>query len=283
MIIDVHTHVFSPEVSSKRDYYCTQDACFGLLYADSRAKLSRSEDLLQSMDANHIDVSVVQNIGWVNHDLCCRSNDYIIESALKYPDRLIGFCSIQPREPEKAIAELERCFKQGIRGVGELRPDVQGFDLSDSDLLDPLVDYIKKNDGVLSVHASEPVGHGYKGKGNVTPACLYDFIRRYPDLKIILAHFGGGLPFYELMPEVRSLLKNVYYDTAAAPFLYAPAVYNVVHNSCGSHKLLYGSDWPLLEQARVLHHIASGSLDQSESEAILSRNAARLFQFEARE
>lgn len=280
MVIDVHTHIFSPAITSQRDYYCLEDACFGLLYADPKAKLSGAEGLLQSMDANNIDISVVQNIGWCSHDLCCRSNDYIIESVLRYSDRLIGFCSIQPCDPEKAIVELERCFKQGIRGVGELRPDVQGFDLSNGDLLDPLVDIIERNNAVLSIHASEPVGHEYKGKGNVTPGCLYNFVRRYPGLKIILAHFGGGLPFYELMPEVRSALENVYYDTAAAPFLYDSAVYNVVRGICGSRKLLYGSDWPLLDQSRVLRHIASGSLDRANSEAILYQNAARLFRLQ---
>ncbi len=283
VIIDVHTHIFSPEISSRRDYYCSNDACFNLLYGDHVAKLRGVEDLLQSMDANGIDISVVQNIGWTSHDLCCRSNDYIIESILKYPGRLIGFCSIQPREPEKAIAEMDRCFKHGIRGVGELRPDVQGFDLDNSDLLDPLVDFIKKNNAVFSIHASEPVGHEYKGKGNVTPGRLYTFVKHYPDLQIILAHFGGGLPFYELMPEVRSILGNVYYDTAAAPFLYGPGVYTTVNGICGSRKLLYGTDWPLLDQSRVLLHIASGSLSQADSKAILYQNAVHLFQLEKRE
>lgn len=277
VIIDVHTHIFSPEIASRRDYYCTRDICFSLLYADKRAQLKQAEDLIRSMDANYIDRSVVLNIGWTNGELCSRNNDYIIESVMKFPDRLIGFCSIQPLDGDQALAELERCFKAGMRGVGELRPDVQGYDLNDSRLISPVVAMIRQYRAVLSLHASEPVGHNYAGKGAVTPGILYRFIKDHSGLNIILAHFGGGLPFYELMPEVHTSLQQTYYDSAAAPFLYNPAIYQTVGNICSYQKILFGSDWPLLDQSRVIKHIDSSSLAQPARESILFGNAARLF------
>lgn len=277
MIIDTHTHIFSPEIAGKREHYCSVDACFDTLYSNAKAKLSQVEDLIYSMDENHIMTSVILNIGWVNHELCVRNNDYILEAVSRYPGRLIGFCSIQPLELGKAIRELERCFKAGARGVGELRPDIQGFDLGNDELLSPITDTINKNNAFLLVHASEPVGHDYNGKGNVTPEVLYNFIKRHNDMNILLAHFGGGLPFYELMPEVNSVLKKTYYDTAAAPFLYGPGIYKVVNQVCGRGKLLFGSDWPLLDQSRVFRHIDSAGLNNTERDNILSKNAARLF------
>jgi predicted TIM-barrel fold metal-dependent hydrolase len=51
----------------------------------------------------------------------------------------------------------------------------------------------------------------------VTPRILFDFISSFREVTVILAHFGGGLMFYELMPEVKDVLTNTYYDTAAAP------------------------------------------------------------------
>lgn len=279
MIIDAHAHIFSPEIANSRDYYCSQDLCFGSLYSDRRASLNQAEDLIRSMDDNEIERSVVLNIGWTRGDFCRRNNDYIIESVLKYPDRLIGFCSVQPRDGDKAVAELERCFKAGIRGVGEMRPDIQGYELTDSGLISPIVSMIRQYSAVLSLHASEPVGHEYAGKGAVTPNLLYRFIKNYPGMNIILAHFGGGLPFYELMPEVSIDLKNTYYDSAAAPFLYNSSVYQAIGKICGYHKVLFGSDWPLLDQARVIKHIDAGSLDYSARENIMYGNAARLFGF----
>lgn len=279
MIIDVHTHVFCPEMTKDRNYYCSKDACFDLLYADPKAKLCNVEELLDSMDDSGITRSIVLNIGWVNADLCEKNNDYIIESINKYPGRLTGFCSIQPLEHEKAIKELKRCFRAGIRGVGELRPDIQGYSLTDSKIISPLIEIIRDNNAALSIHASEPVGHDYSGKGDTTPGILHKFIQSYPDINIVLAHFGGGIPFYELMPEVRKTLANTYYDTAAAPFLYTSNIYRSIIDICGSGKLLFGSDWPLLNQSRILKHIDEGCVDNKERERILYSNADRLMNF----
>jgi len=280
MIIDSHTHIFSPEISGRREYYCSKDACFSSLYSEPKARLSQAEDLIQSMDQKGIKASVIHNIGWVNQALCERNNNYILESAAKYPGRLIGFCSVQPLERERAARELERCFKAGARGVGEMRPDVQGFDLGDEKLLAPLIDVIKEHNAVLSIHASEPVGHGYNGKGETVPGILYKFIQKHAGVDIILAHFGGGLPFYELMPEVSKVLERTCYDTAAAPFLYKPHIYHVINSLCGSSKLLFGSDWPLLDQSRVIRHIESAGLGDADRDNILFANAARLFKLD---
>ena len=47
------------------------------------------------------------------------------------------------------------------------------------------------------------------------------FCLNHPEVKVIFAHFGGGLWIYEMMPEMKLALKNAYYDTAAAPFFMA--------------------------------------------------------------
>lgn len=277
MIIDVHCHIFSPVIKENREHYCSTDACFNLLYSHPKAKLCSVEDLIRSMDENEIEVSAILNIGWVKHDNCLRNNDYILESISRYPGRLIGFCAIQPVEREKALEELQRCFKAGIKGVGELRPDLQGYDINDDQLLSPIIEIIDRNNACLSLHASEPVGHIYNGKGDMVPGILYEFIRKHQRTNIILAHFGGGLPFYELMPEVKSILTNTYYDTAAAPFLYHPDIYIALKNICGEGKILFGSDWPLLEQSRVVKHITSAGLSKEYSDKIFANNAHRLF------
>ncbi|MCX6005839.1 MAG: amidohydrolase family protein [Chloroflexi bacterium] len=276
MIIDSHTHIFSREVLLDREQYCTSDPCFGLLYSSPRARLLSAEELINAMDERGISKSAVLNIGWASHDMCVRTNDYILESIAKYPARLMGFCSIQPREREKALLEIERCCHAGAKGIGELRPDAQGYDLNDEELMSPLVKHAVKRGMIFLFHASEPVGHLYAGKGSMTPGIIYSFIERHPDLKVILAHFGGGLAFYELMPEVSRVLSNTYYDTAAAPFLYAPQIYRAIISIGGSSKILFGSDWPLLDPARVADHIKSANLDPNDVENIFHANAGRL-------
>ncbi|GAI11657.1 unnamed protein product, partial [marine sediment metagenome] len=80
MIIDLHTHIFSPWVRERRDEYIKRDPCFSLLYSQQKAKLATAEELIASMDETGVDLSVVLNIGWASHELCVETNDYILNS-----------------------------------------------------------------------------------------------------------------------------------------------------------------------------------------------------------
>jgi predicted TIM-barrel fold metal-dependent hydrolase len=78
------------------------------------------------------------------------------------------------------------------------------------------------------------------------------------------------------MPEVKEALKNVYFDTAASPFLYSPRVYEQVIRLVGADKVLFGSDYPLLAQSRLLAEVAALELPPETRELVLSGNARRL-------
>ena len=282
MIIDFHTHVFSPQMKKNRSKYIDSDPCFAILYSEKEAKLATADELIASMDKAGIDISVILNLGWATHELCVETNDYILESITRYPNRLVGFCAIQPHSSRAAIAEVERCAKGGIKGIGELRPDVQLLDLNDDEVMEPFIEVVRKHKLILLTHASEPVGHQYPGKGSITPDILYPFITNFPDLTIVCAHWGGGLPFYALMPEVKKAMSNVFFDTAASPFLYSPQVYNQVIQLVGGDKILFGSDYPLLGQGRLLKEISSLDLPEESKSLILSGNAQRLLKIKGK-
>lgn len=275
VIIDLHTHIFAPDVVEHRASYLRRDPCFAELYSDPKAKLATAEDLIASMDRCGIDMSAAVNIGWASHELCVQTNDYILEAATRYPNRLIPFCSIQPRTAE-APGELDRCAAAGAQGVGEMRPDIQQFDVTDPDTMDPVVNAAVEHGLIFLTHSSEPVGHHYPGKGTVTPDMLYRFISRYPQLKVICAHWGGGLPFYALMPEVAEVMRNSHFDTAATHLLYKPSVFQTVLDLVGAHRILFGSDFPLVSQSRAADYVRSLDLDPKAAEAILGANAQRL-------
>ncbi len=276
MVIDTHTHVFSPRVVSHREEYVRRDPCFALLYSNPKAQLVTVRELLVSMDYCEIDVSVIAGIGWTSQELCAENNDYLLECLARYPHRLVGLASIQPRAGDAAMKELERCVQGGVKGVGEMRADIQGFDLA-SGILSEVAAFLIEHKLVWLSHASEPVGHCYPGKGVLTPEVLYPFVLRYPMLKIILAHWGGGLPFYAAMPEVRKALNNIYFDTAASSYLYDPIVYRQVVDTMGAEHVLFGSDYPLMSPARALAEIRASGLTESEQVAITSENARGLF------
>ena len=276
MIIDFHTHIVPPWIKERRQEYLGRDPLFDHLYSNPKAKLATADDLIASMDEEGIDISVALNIGWISHELCQETNDYIMEAVSHYPKRLVGFCAIQPKAGDVAIAELERCAKGGLRGIGELRPDVQGFDLGDEATMAPIVKAANRHGMILLTHSSEPVGHQYAGKGEVTPDILYRFIGRFPQIPFVCAHWGGGLPFYALMPEVASALQNVFFDTAATPFLYRPEIFRYIADIAGVDKILFGTDYPLMPQNRVMKQLRSLDMGVDAEKLILGDNAKRL-------
>jgi predicted TIM-barrel fold metal-dependent hydrolase len=276
MIVDFHTHILSPRLQENRYRYLGRDVCFDLLYKDPKAKIATAEELIANMDNDGVNVSVVLNIGWSSHELCHETNDYILDATARYPTRLVGFCAIQPLAGEKAIVELERCVKGGAKGIGELRCDTQGFDFTDRDVMGPIAQTAVKHGLILLTHASEPVGHSYSGKGDITPGLLYSFITNFPDLTLVCAHWGGGLPFYALMPEVAKALSNVYFDTAASPWLYGDEIFRHVTQIIGPEKVLYGSDFPLMKQSKLVKSIQALDISAEVKSMILGGNARRL-------
>ncbi len=276
VIIDFHTHIFPPWVREKRNEYIKRDPCFSLLYSQPKAKMATAEELVASMNETKVDLSVVLNIGWASQELCVETNDYILDSISRYPDRLIAFCSVQPKEEDAAIIEVERCARAGARGIGEMRPDVQGFNLTDKMIMQPLVDVAVTHNLIFLTHSSEPVGHQYAGKGEVTPTILYSFIVNFPDLKVVCAHWGGGLPLHALMPEVARALANVSFDTAATILLYQAGIFKQVSNIIGSDKILFGTDYPLISQNRIIAQIQSLELGEEDKAKILGGNAQKL-------
>ena len=253
-ITDFHTHIFPPCLREDRARWVERDATFGELYADPRAQSASAEDLIAAMDEDGVGRAVVMGMGWTEPSLAREANDYLIESQRRYPERISAFCSVNPAWGEAAAKEIDRCARAGLIGVGELHPDTQGFDLGDERILRPTLEAANEHGMIITTHSSEPVGHAYPGKGRTTPDTLLRFIetaQSYESVRIVCAHWGGGLPFYALMPEVRESLSKVWFDTAATPFLYTPEVFAVAANLIGIDKILPASDFPLLRFRRI--------------------------------
>ncbi len=276
MIIDFHAHVLPPPVKEARRRYVEKDAAFAQIYSGENVKIATAEDIISSMDRDGVDISVIVNYSWSTHEFCVETNDYILESVSRYPKRLIGFCAVSSYTDAASLKEIERCVSGGVKGVGELRPDTQTLDYTRKNVIKPFTDLLRKHKLITLTHASEPVGHIYPGKGAATPGVLYQFIAHFNGLPVVCAHWGGGLPFYDLMPEVRDALKDVYYDTAVSPFLYRPEIYLQVSRLVGADRILYGSDFPVMAQGRIIKEINEAGLPDEAEKQILGENARRL-------
>jgi predicted TIM-barrel fold metal-dependent hydrolase len=168
---------------------------------------------------------------------------------MSYPERLSGFAVVSPAE-RGAAHEIERACDAGLRGVGELFPSGQRFDIADAALTAAFTGVCAERGIPVLVHANEPVGHYYPGKTDTTLRQLELFVEHSPDNDIILAHWGGGLLFYEAMPEIRRKFARVFYDCAASPFLYDSRIYETARQLGLESKILFGSDYPLISISR---------------------------------
>jgi len=278
MIIDCHTHIFPEEAREDRDAFCRRDEGFSSIYKNSKAKMVGVEDLIATMDEHRIERSVICGFSWKHPDLCSLHNRYLLESASRYPNRLIVFISLLFSNPDWSGRELDRAMKGGARGVGELAFYYDEMTSQDVYTMKPVLAQMEKQGIPLLLHTNETIGHSYPGKGRTPLERFYELILSFPNLPIILGHWGGGLPFYELMPEVAKVMANVYYDTAASPFLYSNKIYTIVSEIVGVEKIFFGTDFPLISPQRYLKELEVSGLSRQDQEKILGLNFSRLIE-----
>ncbi len=281
MIIDFHTHIFPKAIRKNREKYFSSEHAFKLLYRSSDSKLVGAKELVDSMNEQGVDKSVVFGFPWKDQETFKTHNDYIMESVAKYPQHLVGLCCLDPSSSE-AAKEALRCFDGGLAGIGELAFYLSGIDAASLKRLNPLMEICQDKDFPILIHTNEPIGHDYPGKTPNTLRQIYDLIKRFPNNTIVLAHWGGGIFFYNLLKkEVKESLKNVYFDTAASPFLYDTYIYKYAKEIVGLEKILFGSDFPLLKPARYFKELEQAGLSKDNIDSICGRNAARILKLQS--
>ncbi len=276
MRIDIHTHIFPDFIREDRSRFFDNEPAFSLLYDSPKSKLVGADQLVAEMDAQGVDKAVTFGFPWRTADTFRRHNDYILAAVAKYPDRLIGFCCMDALEPT-APAEVERCLAAGLSGVGELAFYCSDMACQDMGAMDEIMALARRFDRPVMIHTNEPVGHDYPGKTQNTLAQIYAMVKKYSGNRLILAHWGGGIFWYNLMKkEVSQTLAHVWFDTAASPFLYRPDVYRLAVELAGPEKILLGTDYPLLSAKRYLAEMDQAGLSAPHKEMICGGNAAAL-------
>jgi predicted TIM-barrel fold metal-dependent hydrolase len=276
MILDAHTHIFPPEVCRRREDFFADEPAFRLLYDSPKAKLVDPEGMLKALEDAEVEAAVVLGFPWRQERLWRRQHEVMLEAVRRWPQRFIGFCAVHPLEPG-APREVERCLATGFRGVGELAWYLEDLGEDLATYLGPIAELCQHYRAPLMLHINDPVGHDYPGKGTISLPAVYRLIRDFPEVTWILAHWGGGLPFYGLMKkEAPEVYQRVYFDTAASPYLYRPEIYRLAGEMVGPEKILFGSDYPLLPPSRYLKEMQEANLPEDWQEMILSKNLAGL-------
>ncbi|MEO0509352.1 MAG: amidohydrolase family protein [Verrucomicrobiota bacterium] len=286
MIIDCHTHCYPKEVSSAPRKWA--EANNELHWAELVTPTDRKsiqdwatpEQMLVQMDRAGVDKAALLGWYWENEATCRWHNRIISDWVAQAPDRFIGFASILPNVD--VIEQLEYAQELGLCGAGELHPGIQGFDSQDPHWLS-MSTWCATHDWPVNFHASADSGD--HPSAVATP--LDDYLRmaeKTPELKIILAHWGGGIPWLTDQP----LPKNLYFDSSANPLLYDVDKFREVIERVGPEKILFGSDYPLrlyprlqkqADMKKFIDQIQNeGSLSDTELEMLFRWNAQQLFQ-----
>lgn len=265
MLVDIHTHIFPPSFIKARKTLMKTEMQFGEIYGDSSAKMATAEDLLDSMSTAGVDISVACGFWWSDAGLAQEHADYLLEAEKKSQEsaisRIIPFVPVQKTDPPDFPL-----------GVGELRKNQRADLGAATDLR-----------GVVLVHVSEEVGHQYSGKsGGLTVGELWLLLSNNPNLRVIAAHWGGGLPFYALMPEVQELIDSgrIVFDSAASKYLYRSDIYKLIPTLVGDSSVCWGSDFPLRSQLNDLNDVRENLSGSTYIEKFIGGNAMKFLKID---
>ncbi|WP_409180880.1 amidohydrolase family protein [Amycolatopsis sp. VS8301801F10] len=270
------------------------------------------DDHLEFMDANGIATSVLSLTapgvtGWsgpARRETARRVNEYTAELVRERPDRFGLFATVPLPDVEGAVAEVDHAFG-ALRADGVvLLSNYDGTYLGD-DRYAPLWAALDRHRAVVFVHPAHPqvpllpgipgplVDYPFDTTRNAVHMVFHGVPERYPDVRIILSHAGGFVPFAALRfcqiqaalepagPTAEDLLarfRGFYWDTALSSGEYA---FGALARFADPARILYGSDFPYAPPevgTRFTEILDSESgLTPEQSRAIDSGNARALF------
>ncbi|MCA8878767.1 MAG: amidohydrolase family protein [Rhodobacteraceae bacterium] len=182
--LDVHTHVASQVLTD--------------LFTGGGTPNVGADDLVARLDEAHVDRAVIlsagyfgKTVGLVDDVNMRQENDFVAAEIARYPDRLIGFCGINPLYPG-APAEVDRCLDlPGMAGV-KLHLEGSGVELTipeDAAALGAVFDRIAARDAPVMIHVSGPTGLPLEGAGF---DALGQILNAHPSVRVAHAHCAGN-------------------------------------------------------------------------------------------
>lgn len=329
--IDIHTHVqvpkaaelarphFKPEmdprmlVQPEESTRYNQELRQSMVekFFDTRARIVDMD--LQGVDMQVLSVVPPQYYYWLDSELgpkvAAIQNDRIAQMVEERPDRFVGVANLPMDHPEAAARELEHAHRElGFNGF-ELNADVNGGDLDDR-RFDPIWAKASELDMLAILHP-----HGWTEPGRMDDYYLINLVcmplastvavsrmilggvfERFPDLKMLVVHGGGYLPFYfartdhgyRVRPETQrhipklpsEYLHRLYFDTT----VFRPEEVEYLVKEFGADRVLMGTDYPFdMGPTDPLGFLAQARLTGPEVHAIVGDNAARMLRIPSRE
>jgi aminocarboxymuconate-semialdehyde decarboxylase len=267
---------------------------------------------LAKMDALDIDISIVSTaptmfMYWKESSeanrFCQIMNDCLAEYANASNRRIFGIAQVALQDPQLAVLELRRAVKDlGFHGA-QIGTAIEGVPLDDArfepffseacDLNIPLLVHpyaVGKRKGLEEFQLNNLVGNPYDTSLAAVRMILSGFLDRFHDLKIILPHGGGYLPYqigrldhgFKIRPGKNinllppsDYVKRFYFDS----ILFNSQALKLLYNLAGAERLLTATDIPFdAADVDFKRTIESLDISKAEKDLIYYRNAQALFQ-----
>ncbi len=273
MILDFHTHIFPKDVLLSRDCYF-DDPGFKLLYSSEKSAVTDHAGLAEYILTEKLHGAAAMSFPWSGEKHCMRQNECMASIPGGGNIFPFGMIPLSGSGSVRHYAEELKSF--GLYGIGEIAFYTGGMNDLSKIFLREVLEAAADLSLPVCLHLNEPVGHSYPGKYEPSLAAVYELLKSVPEATVILSHWGGGLCFYELMPEVNEVLKNVFYDTAATPYLYRSGIYSTAVKITGADRIVFGSDFPLLGIGRYKGSIEQEIGTMEDRNKILGENAKRI-------
>jgi len=274
MVIDFQHHYIPAELARKRGLYSETGST--LLEENGRAATTMHQRLydlelqLDDMEAAGVGVSVLSCLlGWsASLEECRYINDDLAAIQKKYPGRFVGLAQAPILEGRAALAELRRAIKDlGLHGV-TITSQVGGLSL-DAAALYGFYETVCELDVAVFVHpALVPTGYDHLKDYDLprvlgrevdlmvatTRLIAGGVFDRFPDLKLVMAHFGGGIAavkdrlvgkgyrFGTLKKPFGEYFDSVYFDMAG--FEGGSAAFHCALQGIRPDRLVFASDYP---------------------------------------
>ncbi len=226
---------------------------------------------LAALDAAGIDVGVL--CAWHGPEGAHISNEEVAAAVAAHPTRFIGLASVDVRRPMNGVRALRHAVSDlGLRGLRilpwlwELHPDDRRFYplyAACVELGIPLCLQVGQTGPLRPSEFGRPIPH------------LDRVALEFPELVIVAGHIG--FPWTNEMIGLATKFLNVYIDTSAyTPRRYPPELVTYMRGH-GRKKVLFGSNWPMIEPRKCIAEVGALGLDAEGEQAFLHGNAARVF------
>ena len=228
----------------------------------------KAEELLASMDSNGIDMSVVAPVQPKTYRLEPQ-NEAVAVTQMRYPDRFIGFCRIDPRQGEDAITELRRCVLQlGLKGL-VLHPMEEGYTINE----DHAVRLVNEA-GSLGVPAIIAAGYPWVAHA-LQIRCVAE---QAEETTIIMSHGGqiniSGLAQADAFLAMQTC-SNLHIGTNG---VYRQDFLEECVDAFGAERVLFISMSPVFHQGFELDRVNSVKMEEVNRPSVLGGNIIRILE-----